>query len=244
MITIKDIKILQLADFINSAEYWKLEHIPISRQRAISNINNPKGDKDDKVLFLAYDDNRFIGYLGAIADKLNINGRPYKVGWVSCMWIDKEYRRKGIALKLMNHAYEIWDSNLLITNYIPTSLKVFEKTGKYVEFKLLQGLRGYLKFNLAEIIILKKPGLKSIKWLLRVFDFTANIFNELRLIFWRAAMNISNIKIEYLESLDAETERFIVRNSKDNLSPKDKSVFDWIKKYSWVLNAPFDKQDV
>jgi GNAT superfamily N-acetyltransferase len=240
MIIIKDIKTSQLAEFISSGEYGEMEHIPINRQRAMSDIHNPRGDKDDKVLFLAYDDERFIGYLGAVADSFNINNKPYKVAWLSCMWIDKEYRRKGIAVELMNHAHEIWDSNLLITNYIPTSLKVFEKTGKFTEFKSLPGIRGYLRFNLAEIIILKKPGMKSIKWIFLVFDFISNLFNDFRLIFWRSAMNISNIKIEYLQSLDDETDRFIIQNSKDNLSPKDKSVFNWIKKYPWVLNSPFE----
>jgi GNAT superfamily N-acetyltransferase len=239
MITIKDIKTSELAGFISSDEYRKMEHIPISRQRALSDINNPRADKDDKVLFLAYDDNRFIGYLGAVTDSFDISNKPCKVAWLSCMWVDAEYRRKGIAVELLNHAYEVWNGNLLITNYIPTSLKVFEKTGKFTDFKSLPGIRGYLRFNLAEIIILKKPGLKSIKWLLQAFDFIANILNEFRLIIWRASMNTGNIKIEYLQSVDDQTERFIVSSSKDNLSQKDKSKFDWIKKYPWVLNTPF-----
>ena len=239
MIIIKDIKTSQLEEFIDSDEYKKLEHIPISRLRTISNIHNPGGDKDDKLLFLAYDDDKFIGYLGAISDGFSIDNESHKVAWLSCMWIDNNYRRQGLAVKLLNHAYEIWDSNLLITNYIPASGKTFEKTGKFTEFKSLQGIRGYIRFNLAEIFILKRPGLKSIKWLILLFDFFTNLINGIRLVFWKMAMNIKSIKIEYLNEIDAETDEFIKQRSKDNLSPKDKSVFDWIMKYPWVLNTPF-----
>ena len=239
MIIIKDIKTSQLEEFINSDECKRLEHIPISKLRADSNINNPVGDKDDKVLFLAYDDDKFIGYLGAISDSFNIDNKPYKVAWLSCMWIDKDYRRQGIALDLLNHAHEIWNSRLLITNYIPTSRKAFEKTGKFTEFKSLAGIRGYLRFNLAEILILKKPGLKYIKWLISLFDFVANVINEFRLLFWKAAVSLNNIKIEYLQEIDEETGRFINQRNSANLSPRDKAFFDWVKKYPWVLNTPF-----
>jgi GNAT superfamily N-acetyltransferase len=240
MIVIRDIKTSELEEFINSDEYRGMRNIPISKQRAISSIYNPRGDKDDKVLFLAYDDDKYIGYLGALTDILNIDNKPCKVAWLSCMWVDRNYRRQGIAVKLLNHAYEIWNSDLLITNYIPASRKTFEKTGKFIEFKSLQGVRGYLRFNLGEIIINKKPGLKGIKWLLLLFDFTANLFNDLRLLFWKSGVNMKNINIEYLSEIDAETDEFIRQRSKDNLSPKDKTFFDWVKKCPWVLNTPIE----
>ena len=240
MVTIKDLKISQLNEYINSDEYKNLKDIPISPQRALSNINNPKGDKDDKVLFLAYDDDKFIGYLGAISDIFNVDNKTYKVAWLSCMWVDHEYRRQGIAVKLLNHANIIWNSNLLITNYIPSSGKTFEKTGIFTEFKSLPGIRGYLRFNLAEIIILKKPELKYFKWLISLFDFAANIINEVRLLFWKASANISKINIEYLHEIDDETNMFIRERNNYNFSPRDKAFFDWIKKYPWVLNTPFE----
>ncbi len=239
---IKDIKTSQLEEFINSDEYKKLEHIPISRQRALSNIYNPEGDKDDAVLFLAYEDDKFIGYLGAVSDSLFIENKSHRVAWLSCMWVDRNYRRKGIALELLNQSHKVWNSNLLITNYIPKSLKAFEKTDKFTEFKSLPGIRGYLRFNLAEIIILKKPGLKYIKWLIQLFDFTANIINGIRLLFWKSGINTSKIKIEYLHEIDDETNRFINQRNKGNLSRRDKAFFDWIRKYPWVLNTPYGDQ--
>ena len=242
MIQIKDLKISQLKEYINSVEYKNLNDIPISPQRALSNIYNPNGDKEDKILFLAYDNNKFIGYLGALPDILIIKDKSYKVAWLSCMWVEHNYRRKGISVMLLNHANKIWNSNLLITNYIPVSKSAFEKTGIFTRFKSLPGIRGYLRFNLAEIIILKKPKLKYIKWLISLLDFTANLVNEFRLLFWKAAVNISKIKIEYLHEIDDETDRFIRQRNNNNISPRDKAFFDWINKYPWVLNTPNNNQ--
>jgi GNAT superfamily N-acetyltransferase len=239
VIVIKDIKISQLDEFINSDEYRKLKNVPITPQRAASHIHNPKGEKDDKVLFLAYDDDKFIGYLGALSDIFIINNESLKVAWLSCMWIDKDYRRQGIAVRLLNHACEIWNYNLLITNYIPSSKGTFDKTGKFTEFKSLQGLRGYLRFNLAEIILLKRPRLKYLRWLLLFFDILANIINNCRLAFWKAPMKTGRLGIEYLHEIDSETADFIVRHGKNNITQKDQAVLDWIKKYPWVINARF-----
>ena len=217
MIRIKELKVCQLEEYINSDEYKNLENIPISPQRALSGIYNPYGDKGDKVLFLAYDDDKFIGYLGALSDVLKINGKSSKVAWLSCMWVDNNYRRQGISVMLMQHANKIWNSNLLITNYIPLSKSAFDKTGIFTDFRSLPGIRGYLRFNLAEIIISKRPGLRRMKWLISLFDITANVLNEFRLLFWRAAFEANNIKIQYLREIDDETDSFIRQRSTGNL---------------------------
>lgn len=242
MVQIRDIKALQLEGYINSDEYRNLNDLPITPQRALSYIHNPKGDKEDKILFLAYDDDKYIGYLGALPDIVIINGKSCKVAWLSCMWVDRNYRRKGISVMMLNHANKIWNSNLLITNYIPVSKSAFDKTGIFTDFRSLPGIRGYLRFNLAEILILKKPGLKYIKWLISVFDFTANLVNALRLLFWKAYINTNSIKIEYLNEIDDETENFISRRNLNHLTPRNKDFFDWIKKYPWVLNKPDREQ--
>ncbi len=242
MIQIKDLKISQLKEYINSGEYKNLRDIPITPQRALSYINNPTGDKEDKVLFLAYDNDKFIGYLGALPDIFIINDRSYKVAWLSCMWVDNDYRRQGISVMLLNHANKIWNSDLLITNYIPVSRGAFEKSGIFTGFKSMPGIRGYIRFNLAEIIILKKPGLKNIKWLISLFDLTANLANGLRLMFWKISANTGKIKIEYLHEMDDETGRFISKRNNNHLSPKDKTFFDWVNKYPWVLNTQDKEQ--
>ena len=163
MISIRDITIAQLKSYIDSGEFKKMVEIPISRHRAISHYNNPLAKPDDKILFLAYEDTIFVGYLGAMPDELKMAYKSIRVAWLSCMWVDSSQRGKGIAPMLLTHAHKTWKGNLLITNFIPLAKRAYDKTGLFTEFKTLPGIRGYLRFNLAEILAAKKEVLRTQK---------------------------------------------------------------------------------
>ncbi|HJX71235.1 MAG TPA: GNAT family N-acetyltransferase [Bacteroidales bacterium] len=239
MIEIRVITISGLRDFIESPEYKTMPVIPVSRHRAISHTRNPMAAGDDRILFLAYDENRFVGYLGAMPDELVTGDKRVKVAWLSCMWVDASQRGKGIAPMLMLHAHQAWGGNLLITNFIPIAKKAYDKTGLFTEFKSLPGVRGYLRFNLTGILIAKKPGLKTIKWLLRIVDRSLNILNEVRLIRWYLRFNLKHVIFEYVNDIDDETMTLIAEKSKLHLSPKNSEHLQWLVHYPWILNRPF-----
>jgi len=239
MIKIRDITVAGLQDFIDSEEYKNMAVIPVSRHRGISHIHNPMADSDDKILFLAYDDNRFVGYLGAMPDELVKGDHRMKVAWLSCMWVDSSQRGKGIAPKLLTHAHQAWNGNLLITNFIPVAKRAYDKTGLFAEFKTLPGVRGYLRFNLSGILIAKKPGLKKIKWLLKTIDLGLNILNEIRLLRWYSKCHLKDSVFEYVNGIDDETMKFIADKSKLHLSPKSMESLQWLIQFPWILNAPF-----
>lgn len=239
MIKLRDITIGGLRNFIDSEEYKSMTVIPVSRHRGISHIQNPMASADDKILFLAYDDNKFVGYLGAMPDELVKGDHRMKVAWLSCMWVDSSQRGKGIAPMLLTHAHEAWNGNLLITNFIPVAKKAYDKTGLFAEFKSLPGIRGYLRFNLSGILIAKKPGLKRIKWLLKTFDCCLNILNEIRLLRWHLKYHLQDSVFEYVNGMDDETMKFIADKSKLHLSPKKRESLEWLIRYPWILNAPF-----
>jgi GNAT superfamily N-acetyltransferase len=240
MISIKDISTSELNSFVESETYKNFANLPISPQRALSHANNPRADREDKILFLAYDEDRFVGYLGALVDRFYYDDQEKKVAWLSCMWIERDYRRHGIALQLMNHAYRVWQGNLLITNFIPQSKAVFDKTGNYTDFKTLEGIRGYFRFNLSGILVKKKPALKKVKIFLQAADGILNAVNALRLLFYRNQLKLpKECQLEYVNRIDKETEHFIKHHNQKHLSRKSSADFDWMMKYPWVLNAPF-----
>ncbi|MBN2349641.1 MAG: GNAT family N-acetyltransferase [Bacteroidales bacterium] len=235
MITIKHITIRELPEWIESEEYRALDYLPISRHRALSHYNNPRADKNDTSLFLAFDGLLFIGYLGALADLLFLNNVEKKVAWLSCMWIRKEYRRKGIAQKLLQYAMKEWHGNLLITNFIPSSKATFDKTGQYQSFRVQDGLRAYLRFDIVEILIAKKPALKKIRYLLTSVNFILNVFNDLRLQFYKNQFTLKKLHLEYLDTIDAETDKFIQNHQQNHLTLKNNTDFNWLKKYPWII---------
>ncbi|MFO7656535.1 MAG: GNAT family N-acetyltransferase [Bacteroidales bacterium] len=239
MTDIRNITISGLKLFIESDEYRHMPVIPISKHRAIAHLNNPSADANDKVLFLAYDDNRFVGYLGAMPDILTIDGNKIKVAWLSCMWVDSSQRGKGIAPALLTHAHKIWEGNLLITNFIPIAKRAYDKTALFTELKNLPGIRGYLRLNLSGILPEKKPFLKKFRWLLKFSDALLNIPNEIRLIRWKSAFAAKKSDFEYVNYIDDETYALIKSLIKNHIAPKSIENLQWLMQYPWIINAPF-----
>ena len=241
MLQIRDITIRNLAGFMESDEFQRMEHIPISPPRGFSQGKNPHASPDDRVLFLAYEDDRFIGYLGALPDVFYVAGSPFKVAWLSCMWVDPEMRRHGIAGKLLHHANEVWKSSLMISNFIPKSKAAFDKTGLFEPFMESKGIRGYIRFDIAQILITKKPSLQKTAWLLKSLDVLLNIGNEIRLIFWRTLQ--TGLRVRLLDELDEVTSRFISTHNQFHLTRKGKEHFEWMKSAPWIIEEPYPGRD-
>jgi GNAT superfamily N-acetyltransferase len=239
MIKIKEVTISELRDFIDSPEYKIMPVIPISRHRGISHINNPMAAGEDRILFLAYDDNQFVGYLGAMPDELVTGDKRVKVAWLSCMWVDSTQRGKGIAPVLLTHAHRAWSGNLLITNFIPVAKKAYDKTGLFTELKSLPGVRGYLRFNLTGIMIAKKPAWIRFRWVLRAIDLSLNMLNEIRLLRWYSKSGLKNLNFEYVADIDEEIMTLVREKSKMHLSPKSMESLQWLIRFPWILDTPY-----
>ena len=89
MIEIRLLNKQLLSEFINSREYQKLKHLPISKHRAISHIKNPRANDTDILLLLAFQNKQLVGYLGVLPEQIINNNKVEKWGWLSCLWIDE-----------------------------------------------------------------------------------------------------------------------------------------------------------
>ena len=130
----KIIKLLNkkdLSSFIQSEEYQKMDNIPISMHRALSHINNPRLDEKDVILLIAYIENKMVGYLGALPDKIFYKTKLERMAWLSCLWIDGNFRGQKIAFKLVESALKNWENRILITEYTEPAKRLYEKTGQF-----------------------------------------------------------------------------------------------------------------
>ncbi len=70
MMEIKAFTVADLKTALVSEDFWLTETLPITKHRALSYSRNPRAEEDDLVLLVAYQDNRVIGYLGILPDKI------------------------------------------------------------------------------------------------------------------------------------------------------------------------------
>jgi GNAT superfamily N-acetyltransferase len=230
---IRNIKLKELEEYLESEEYLNSSFVPISRIRAISHINNPRADANDVSLFLAYNDDKLIGYLGAITDMMFVTDIPEKVFWLSCMWVLPEYRRDRIALKLLQHAYNTFKGKVFITNFIPRSKGAFDRTEQYFDLIELEGIRGYSLIDFRTLLVRKYPKLFYLKPILSSIDTMGNLVVNYRLRNIKKKLNYS-CNFSDIEVFDNDINTFIESFIDKSLLRRSSKEFNWIKDFPWV----------
>ena len=233
---IKKIKANELETFIFSNEYKASHVLPISRHRALSHIKNPRVKDEDVVLIMAYNEqNRLIGYLGIFADAITIRETKHRAGWFSCLWVDENTRGQGIAKTLLNEAFQAWNHQLLVTEFTSEAKSLYDRTGEFVDLKISNGIRGYLRSNLNELLAPKHSFFLNNKKVIQAIDAVLNLFHGMRLLLYNYSIN--HIKFEYVSQIDSEIKELVEKYK--TFTSRTADDLDWILKNPWIINAPF-----
>jgi GNAT superfamily N-acetyltransferase len=223
-----------LLDFINSDEFNQLENYPITRHRALSHINNPRADADDKILYITSHNKKIVGYRLIMVDEIIINQQKEKIGWYSCVWVNPAYRGKGIAKQLVEQSLKDWNNKIIFQGPVKESQNLYYSTGVFNKASL-SGVRGYCRFDSASIIKSKIPSLKPISFLFKIMDAVFNLFGDVVLKAKLASNKLNKGLIEVVAEVDEATNAFIIANNKNNLFKRDKTDLNWILKYPWII---------
>ncbi len=229
-----------ILEFVTSDQFSRLKNIPITKHRALSYVHNPRTDASDKILFVAFEDDEVAGYLGALPEKIFYRGEWRRMTWLSCFWIDPKFRGKNISKQLFDMAMKAWDNTAMITNMKPGTLKIYERAGYFHDPLTRIGIRGYLRFNLSEILPPRGGIFARIKPVFQVLDFVFNIFNSIRLVFYPGYKINNNIHYEYVEEISLEAGKLIDEYNQFYLIKRGKQEMDWIKSNPWVLEQEED----
>ena len=231
-----------ILDFVESESFSRLKHLPISRHRALSYAHNPRSESSDEILWVAWENDEVAGYLGALPEKIFYGGEWKRMTWLSCFWIDPQFRGKGISKQLFDVAMHSYGDTAMITNMKPGTLKIYERTGYFHPPFVKYGMRGYLRFNFAEILPPRGGLFSRIKGILQVVDFSLNFFNSIRLLFFPGYKMDPDKQFDYVEGISSEAEDLINQCNDKYLNRRGKPEFEWIQNYPWVLEQEEDKE--
>ncbi|MEI7595309.1 MAG: GNAT family N-acetyltransferase [Bacteroidota bacterium] len=226
----------QLEEFICSEQFNNLINIPISKHRAISQINNPRASDEDILLVVSFDENKVIGYLGILPDYIFFNDKTEKVGWLTCFWVDDEYKSQNIAASLFLRVIRAWKQQILITNIVPWLEPIYQKTKIFKPTVYKEGFRGYLRSNLAEILPPKKKIFARISPFLKFIDLSVNLAFDLWIKLYRT-YDLDNYRAENIENIDKQDSDFIDLHKVNYWSQRSKTELDWITKYPWLIKG-------
>jgi len=235
---IREIRQDQLQAYIDSAEYKTTKYVAISKHRALSHLRNPRVKPDDLVLVLIYEAAEMVAYLGVFADDLHFSTGVEHVGWLSCMWVHPKMRGKGIAKQLIQRVFEAWEYKILVTEFTPAAHGLYNRTEQFLDLAKPEGIRGYLRLNLAYLLPKKDEKWNKWKPFLRGIDALFNVPNALRLKGWKSAsLKSKGLSFEYLSEIDDESWTFIEANKSKELMNRSREDLTWLVKNPWLLSS-------
>lgn len=235
---IRIIRIKDLQEFLNSEEYQTMPVIPISRHRGLAHAYNPRAHPEEAALVLVYLDEQLMGYLGFVPDTIHVNGKSTNLGWMSCIWVSPDARGKGIAKAMLKRGFEEWENRVIVTEFTEIARNIYQRYGDFMDLRISQGVRAYMRANLAYLLPAKKPGLTRIRPFLKLLDASLNIVNDVRLKLLSVFQSQPSLHYEYVSEIDAQTESFIRSFQEGELFQRGMIELNWMLSYPWVLSAP------
>lgn len=237
MIEITPLNKKQLLDYINSKNFGKGNHIPITIHRALSQVKNPQLQEEDIILILALDEGDLIGYTGIIPYTIFLKGKdPIRIGWLSCLWVSKLARGKGISVKLLSKSVELWNSKAIAADYVPATKVIYDKTNQFVNKPLeKKGIRLYVKCDLYNILPSKKAIFFKIKWLFKAIDSCVNVFVDFRLVFYKKGL--PHLHFEFVDHIDEEVNIFIKNKQENQLFRRNMDELNWMIQNPWLISS-------
>lgn len=238
---LKEIKVAELPDFVKSELWQQLTPKPLTELRAISQFHNPRANPNDIALIIAYENQTLTGLVGIFPNL--INGQVGQAAFSNTCWWAHPEKGKQLAIPLFLKAFAECGQRMFMTDCTPHTLSILEKTNWFEFPDTTPGIRGFLKFNLHEIIPAKLSGTRKLTPLLKLSDQTLNFLLAPYQKAMRFKFNRNILKIEYLASLNEKLYTFIENHSLNEFTRRSGKDLEWIMQFPWIRTQNTDQPD-
>jgi len=224
----------QLTTLLDDNNFWQKDFLPISKQRIISQIQNPALEDSDILLLVAFHNEAVIGYIGLMPNYYVNQNKYFKYFWGTTWWVDPKFAKMGIGAYLLMGAFENTKNRFAAIAFTESAKKMYANSDKLSGIKEIEGSDFIFRYDI-ESLKNEKNNFKNIvkRILLPSKNFLSNKNNN----DWCKTNIISAEKIEYLNFIDKDTNDFILQKNKSSLSFKNSEYLNWILKYPWVLEG-------
>jgi GNAT superfamily N-acetyltransferase len=240
---IREYTIAGLREALALNTLWNTETVPITRIRAISQINNPRALEDDVVLLVACEGEKVAGYIGVLPDLLHIEGEVHRGGWITCWWVDSQYQGKGVGRTLESRAIELYDDNIIHINLSDAAIRVVESRDDTLLFKKSEGECYVVRSHCASYARKHMGRLGKLSPLIKIFDSAINALQNFRLLLWKKKQRLyETCRFEFISCIDDEIEKFIEEHQDNELSRRGMNELNWILQYPWLVPSPVNDE--
>lgn len=227
----------RLKEFIGSEGYRNMPVIPVSPERALSWINNPRMEPEDVLMYLLFEGEKLIAYRCILPDR----HADVRFGWLSGNWVHPDRRRQGLASRLFEEAFRDWGHQLMYTNYAPESRAVYDKTGKFVLYREKQGARYYQRALSAKLLGRRSRFYRSARPVLDMADGIINTWQDYRISRLQKMKKPGFLHAEPIPSPDPLSIGLMEKRGRLGFGMRDQEAFDWIFSFPWLREG--EKKD-
>ncbi|CAM3395716.1 N-acetyltransferase domain-containing protein [Flavobacterium longum] len=225
---------------LDDADFWSSPFLSISRHRLYAHWQNPDSDPEDIALLLAYADGHIAGYMGVYIDKILLDGTQHKIGWLSTWWVHPRTKGTGIGRNILDTMYAENKGKIGISQFTPSAKRVYDKSGYFYTLKESVGIKAVLRSDMVHLVPALYPKLKFLRPVWKVADAAVNALYGIKVWFHKRALahSLAGIEIDYVTTLDAETDAFVQSRNSNHIARKSKDFYHWMKSCRWVEDAP------
>ncbi len=238
---IEVLKIKDLIPFVESDLYKSFDELPITKLRAISQANNPRASADDPALLIALNDkNEVTSYLGFLPDTITIGEISQRIFSNSCWWAKKDCNDNG-AMQLFFLGCKLTNNQIFFPDLTPHTSQLMSKMRNFSVCEFNEGICGYLKFDLANVVVRKLPIIGQFKPLVSVLDSLLNLAYKPIIWNWKNKTSRSKLQAISVESIDNELSEFIRSKQENELFQRNQLDLNWILANSWLTTDKTQK---
>ena len=126
------------------------------------------------------------------------------------------------------------NSKLFLSESTFHAKSILEKTGLFGQIISHPGIRGFIRFYFADIVLKKLPHKKWLTKPIIFVDFVLNLLVQPYRNIFMSKYKKSGYLVEEVEKVEGEIERFIEKHSLLEFVQKTSANFEWFKNYPWV----------
>lgn len=219
-------------DELKKLDFSGADILPISSLRIKSYINNPRAEASDKILFLAKQEQKIVGFRTVFPDSIFTKKEVVRFATVSGSWTHPDHRRKGISSILLKKVMQEWNGLILYSNYAPGAQKLFDSFGEFKIWKSLTGTKFFIKNPLENIIGKRFPELGFSTPILRIIDLSANVVVN------KKQSATSKLSFQKIEKIEGEDSKFIA-----SFLQKKSGLLRGPDELNWIIENPWISDD-
>ncbi|MCC6453183.1 MAG: GNAT family N-acetyltransferase [Acidobacteria bacterium] len=165
-------------------------------------LKNPYTDTNNLPIWIALDGEKIVGHLAAIETEIRVGDETHKTIWILDLIIDENYRRRGIAKRLVGLAEDFRSIRLGINTHEQKSPELLEARG----WKIVASIPRYTRVLFPGNAFISGSGPKA---------FVRNAANALYSFRRQVVTNLrpSDGEIRRIERFDEATDRLWARSS-------------------------------